>query len=317
MIPDPVPCLTETITDDAPLTIVSFSLYNASEDTHSLCLDDDLLVFNPPAASTPTKTTSARPLRPPAVPVSSFQSTATVSPSTDHKNYADIHHVKVGPIYAVDKKSKAMMIGPIEYSNYIRDLWPHPTSTANRAQPIHMNLYQRVRSTNLPNYMSAQVQIPSDINCDAWDMLLTDYPDRELCKFLRYGWPSNYTAPTPPTSTLKNHPSALAHQDEVDKFVQKELSKGALLGPFDKPPFSPWTQVSPLMTAEKKDSLRRRVIIDLSFPNGLSVNDGVARNFFQGYQTSYSLPTVHDLAKRIIELGPGTLLWKTDLLTVS
>ena len=67
------------------------------------------------------------------------------------------------------------------------------------------------------------------------------------------------------------------------------------------------------MTAEKKDILRRRVIIDLSYPDGASVNDGVARNFFKGHETSYSLPTVNDLAQRIISLGPGRLLWKTDL----
>ena len=110
---------------------------------------------------------------------------------------------------------------------------------------------------------------------------------------------------------LRNHPSANLFSEEVDKFIEKELSKGALLGPIQNPPFSPWTQVSPLMTTEK-DSDRRHVIIDLSFPEGQSDNDGVAQFFFQGLETSYTLPTVHDLAQRIIAMGPGTLMWKTD-----
>ena len=290
---------------------VSFSLYNASADPHSLLLDDSLLIFDPPAASTPTK----KPARPTCPPVSlnhppphlDILEPAGISDSPKSRD------LKVGQMPHSSKSSNALLIGPIQYSSYIRDKWPHPTGVANRLNPVHMDIYQKVRSTNVPNYLSARIPVQSQINCDAWDLFLTDYHDNDICHFLRFGWPSNYTAPNPPNPTLKNHPSALAYASEVDRFIDKELSKGALLGPFAAPPFAPWTQVSPLMTAEKKDSHRRRVIIDLSFPEGGSVNDGVARNFFQGSDTSYTLPTVHDLAQRIIKLGPGALIWKTDL----
>ena len=291
-----------------PLT-VSFSLYNASSDLHSLPLDESFLAFDPPAASTPTKgpVHSPTPILDADPTLLAALAPPVASPECQHAD------VKVGQVPISTKNSKALLIGPIQYSAYIKDRWPFPTSTANRLSPIHMHIYQKVRSTSVPNYMSARVPIPSQLNCDAWDTLLSDYHDNEICQFLRYGWPSNYTAPTPPTPTVRNHPSALAHMAEVDRFIDKELSKGALLGPFVNVPFAPWTQTSPLMTAEKKDSTHRRVIIDLSFPQGGSVNDGVARNFFQGTPTSYTLPTVHDLAQRIIEIGPGALLWKSDL----
>ena len=219
----------------------------------------------------------------------------------------------VSPAGKDNKNSSAMMCGPIEYSGVIKKLWPYPTSNANREAPIHMDIFRRVRDTNLPNYMAARVIVPSELNCDMWDILLHDYPDREICQFLRFGWPSSYTAPTPPTSTMRNHPSAAAYSAHIDHFVNTEVSKGALLGPFPVLPFAPWTQVSPLMTAPKKDSIKRRVIIDLSFPAGSSVNDGVARNFFQGKHRSYNLPTVHDLAEIVIDQGQGTLMWKNDL----
>ena len=269
-------------------------------------------MFDPPATSTPTRPPrDASPPRPGIPPPGTLR--LPPSPPISVQRHQDPpHNVKVGPLNP-DKKSKALLVGPIEYSSYIRDLWPQATSAANRSTPVHMDIYQKVRSTNLPNYLSACIPIPSELNCDAWDNLLMNYHDQDLTKFLRFGWPSNYTAPTPPTPSLRNHPSAVAYLSELDSFVEKECAKGALLGPFPNPPFAPWTQVSPLMTAEKKDSCRRRVIIDLSFPEGNSVNDGVARNFFQGVGTSYTLPTVHDLAQRIIALGPGTLLWKTDL----
>ena len=290
--------------------LVSFSLYDASSASYSLLLEDDLVVFDPPATSTPTKP-GCRPRPPPAVPAGTIHLPPANPINIYHHDTLPKSNVKVG-LTNSQKRSRALLIGPIEYSSYVRDLWPHSTGVANRSNPIHMDIYQKVRSTNLPNYMSARIPIPSDLKCDAWDHLLQNYHDQEITQFLRFGWPSSYTAPTPPTSTLRNHPSAFAHSSEVDRFIQKECSKGALLGPFDNPPFSPWSQVSPLMTA-KKDSLRRRVIIDLSFPEGQSVNDGVARNFFQGIDKSYTLPTVHDLAQRIIALGPGTLIWKTDL----
>ena len=67
----------------------------------------------------------------------------------------------------------------------------------------------------------------------------------------------------------------------VDRFVDTEVKKGAMLGPIPCPPFLEWTQTSPLMTVPKKDSDNRRVIIDLSFPIGRSVKSGVAKKFFQ------------------------------------
>ena len=226
------------------------------------------------------------------------------------REVSDIMNVQ---LHQRQKGSSALLIGPFEYSAYVKSLWPSPTSASVRLSPIHMNIFQQVRDSNLPNYLSARIPVPSEMNCDAWDHLLSDYHDKEVCQFLRFGWPSSYTAPHIPTPTHRNHPSATAYTSDIEAFLEKEVSKGALLGPFDTPPFQPWTNNSPLMTAEKKESLGRRVIIDLSFPEGSSVNDGVAKNFFQGAPATYTLPTVHDLAQLIVARGPGTLIWKTDL----
>ena len=150
-------------------------------------------------------------------------------------------------------------------------------------------------------------------NCSTWDDLPLGYEDSEITDYLRYGWPSSYTVPSIPISTRRNHPSALAHMSDVDRFAAKEVEKGAMLGPFSSPPFADWSQTSPLITVPKKDSANRRVIIDLSFPIGRSVNSWVAKNFFQGYDFTYTLPSVHDLAQVVLDHGPGTYMWKADL----
>ena len=206
-----------------------------------------------------------------------------------------------------------MKVGPYEYAEVIAKWWPHPTPGFPAIAPVHFPLYVAARDTNLPNYLMARRQVPSALKCDTWDRLLLGYGDSEIVEYLRFGWPSSYTAPAPPEPTFTNHPSALAHADEVDRFINKELELGAMLGPFPDPPFKEWTQTSPLMTIPKKDSHRRRVIIDLSFPLGRSVNSGVGKNVFQGREYTYSLPTVTDLANIVLANGPGSYLWKADL----
>ena len=89
-------------------------------------------------------------------------------------------------------------------------------------------------------------------------------------------------------------------------YIATELGHGALLGPFNGPPTNN-CHFSPLMTRVKKDSRFRRVIIDLSWPRGQSVNDGISR-------TEYvSLPTPDDMERAIVRLGKGSFLYKTDL----
>ena len=212
----------------------------------------------------------------------------------------------------LDDGLRALKVGPFEFAEHLAELWPSVNPMIS--EPCdHLLIYKAVRKTNLPNYISARIQIPSQINCNAWDTLLKDYHDCEITDFLRFGWPGGYTALSPPTPSQSNHPSACNFSTHIDKFLEKETSLGAMIGPFSCPPFKEWSQVSPLMTVEKKDSSSRRVIIDLSFPVGHGVNSGVPRNYFQGNDRQYTLPTIHDLARLIVAKGQGAFLWKADL----
>ena len=212
----------------------------------------------------------------------------------------------------LDRAPRGLRVGPREYAYVIEELWPFTIPTL-AGTDYHLDIYDLVRATGVPNYMGARIRIPSQINWDAWDALLYGYHDAEVADFLRFGWPGGYTAPTPPTPSDRNHPSAVMFPDQVQKFLDKEVDMGAMLGPFPSPPFYPWSQVSPLMSVEKKDTTSRRIIIDLSFPIGEGVNSGVPKNYFQGSHKHYSLPTVTDLANLVISAGPGSYLWKADL----
>lgn len=80
----------------------------------------------------------------------------------------------------------------------------------------------------------------------------------------RYRWPVGYHLPSPPETIDSNHRSAL--MSHIQELIDKELSYQALVGLFNSQPFDDWARLSPVMTGPKKESVNRRVIIDLSFP---------------------------------------------------
>ena len=67
------------------------------------------------------------------------------------------------------------------------------------------------------------------------------------------------------------------------------------------------------MTRDKPGSDTRRTIVDLSWPKGKSVNAGVQRDNYLGSHFILNYPSVDDIVKRLIELGPGSLLCKVDI----
>ena len=49
----------------------------------------------------------------------------------------------------------------------------------------------------------------------------------------------------------------------------------------------------------KKDSSKRRVILDLSFPEGAAVNEGIPKDSYLGNKIDLSFPRVDDLVALI------------------
>ena len=204
-----------------------------------------------------------------------------------------------------------------------RDLRPAPTiresprlslSTAD-TQGFNAQLrdiFVRVGATGQYNYRGARARVPSGLNVRAWRHYLEDYNDGGLVDFIEFGWPVHYVGGTPLVATDINHASARRFPDDVDFYVQTELGHGALAGPFDGPPVQ-GLHISPLMTRPKRGSAHRRVIMDLSWPKGGAVNDGVVTDLYVDGPTSFRLPTVEYMVARLLDLGPGAYMYKTDL----
>lgn len=97
------------------------------------------------------------------------------------------------------------------------------------------------------------------------------------------------------------------HLDVVHKKLTKELDAHRLAGPFSAPPFSNF-RISPLGVVPKKTPGEFRLIHHLSFPKGMSVNDG-----FSSEHTTVSYATIAQAIHLIKKAGPGCFLAKTDI----
>ena len=178
---------------------------------------------------------------------------------------------------------------------------------------FHRDVHDLVAQTGKPNYLVARVPVPSTLNISTWRELLQDYEDRIVCDFLEFGWPVGFMPTTLPVFDLRTHCSALLFSEYVTAYLTQEISLSRVAGPFDAVPFTDGFVVSPLNTVPKWDSAECRVIVDLSWPCGTSVNDGIPSDSFLGEPISLSYPTIDSFVDAVISLGPGCLLYKRDL----
>ena len=124
--------------------------------------------------------------------------------------------------------------------------------------------------------------------------------------------PASYESQTLPILNLPNHSSGNQHPIQVASYLDKEMKLGAMVGPFDFSPFE-WTRTNTIMVRPKKEVGKFHVILDLSFPEGNSVNGFVPSLSYDGGPYKLRLPTALDLAEEIAKTGPMCYLYKLYL----
>ena len=171
-----------------------------------------------------------------------------------------------------------------------------------------------VKESGRYNFEGCRIPIPTAIRYDRIEAALgsdATSKERRVLNLLKYGMPINCKPSFGVLKTQKNHFSAISHPKAIKDYLAKNVDAQAMLGPFKVPPF-PGLCFSPLMTVPKEDK-KRRIIVDFSFPPGKSVNDGISKVNYLEFVVEFSLPSVQCMVRRIIELGPGCLLYKRDL----
>ena len=100
---------------------------------------------------------------------------------------------------------------------------------------------------------------------------------------------------------------------DVRNYFNKEIANNAVLGPFLNNPFTNDAYWSPLNTQDKKDGTEKRIIVNMSFPKGNSINDGIRKDCYLDKQISLKYPTVDKLVEIVKRKGKGCMLFKQDL----
>ena len=156
------------------------------------------------------------------------------------------------------------------------------------------------------------MRVPSGFNISVWRsrfILKANYDDIIVCELLEYGFPSGFDSIRLPKSTSKNHGGALGYAEHVDEFLRKERQLGAILRPFSKNPLDSFLMTSPLNTVEKKSYPgARRVIVDLSSPLGMSLNNGIDTDVYLGERSTVHYPSLDDLFELVVSLCTGSHL---------
>ena len=163
-----------------------------------------------------------------------------------------------------------------------------------------------------PHGIDELIQVTTPLDADIWEAALVPHPDRAYATYvvrgLREGFRIGFQWGAPLRSARANMPSTRLRPTVIADYIAKELGKGRMIGPLP-PSWKPLLHISRFGLIPKGHNTGKfRLITDLSFPHGDSVNDGINPDL-----VSLSYITVDNVAEIVQRLGRGTLLAKMDI----
>ena len=167
-------------------------------------------------------------------------------------------------------------------------------------------------TTHLPPQLKI---ITTPLRAEAWEFFLRSHPDRDFARYLQQGIISGFrfgfqrgTLCQPSSRNLR---SAYEHPDIIDRYLVQEVSlqRVACFSQEAARSFPSFT-LSPVGVIPKHNRPDKwRLIVDLSSPNGESVNDSLNR--VQCSKKKYA--SIDDAVAILRNLGRGALMAKLDL----
>ena len=153
------------------------------------------------------------------------------------------------------------------------------------------------------------VSIVTPINVKILQFCLSGHLDSNFVQFLLHGFTFGFDIGFRGELTRgqqRNLLSARNNPTAVSAAIQKELDRGHTSGPFESLPFTV-LHCSPLGAVPKKDGTHR-IILDLSSPRGMAINEGISPEQFSVRYSSFD-----DAVDMVRSLGPGSYMAKLDI----
>ena len=156
------------------------------------------------------------------------------------------------------------------------------------------------------------IQSPLSERLEEWRKALQGHPDKLFYQYILVGLEKgfrigyNYTRHC--KASGRNLASALENPEVVQEYIQKEKGLGRIVDPMEKASAIN-LQVSPFGVIPKQHAPGQwRLIVDLSHPEGYSVNDGIGSSL-----SSSSYVSVDNLTEVVVQLGRAAQLAKMDI----
>ena len=160
------------------------------------------------------------------------------------------------------------------------------------------------------NHRLAEVHSP--LNTAAWQACLQRHPDTDFAKYILSGVQHGFRIGVGSAAHLQsahtNMQSAKQNPQVISDYVHHEMEAGNILGPFP-PNTIPNLHINRFGVIPKKHQPGKwRLITDLSFPDGSSVNYAIDPSL-----CSLTYTSIEQVAEAAMKLGAGSLLAKIDI----
>ena len=167
-------------------------------------------------------------------------------------------------------------------------------------------------SPSSPDVDPRLARVATPLNLAAWKSKLQYHPDQDYCGYITRGINHGFCIGVDQTATFKpanrNMGSAQQNPQVIDDYLQREIAQGNITGPFPADT-APRVHINRFGVIPKKYQPGKwRLITDLSFPEGSSVNDAIRPDL-----CTLSYVTVDQVALKAIALGRGSLIAKIDI----
>ena len=178
-----------------------------------------------------------------------------------------------------------------------------------------LSLFEMIEASGLPNFQGCRIPLKnSSLKLAVWRSRLQNYSDKVVCEYLEYGFPLDFDrARKVSDKERKNHKGARNYPEFINRYLEKETAAHRIVGPFKENPLKVPLVVSPMNTVPKSSNDERRVIVDLSWPHGSSVNDGISKNIYLGELVNLHYASVEQVCQMVIRVGKGAHIYKRDL----
>ena len=179
-----------------------------------------------------------------------------------------------------------------------------------------VKLFELVKKSGKYNFQECRIPVPGSgkFNMNLWREKLAGYKDKVICDYLEFGFPLDFNKTVElDYSNRRNHKGARDFPEFIDSYLKKECDNTRIAGPFETNPLSSPIVISPLNSVPKSGTDDRRVIVDLSWPHGKAVNDGISKNLYLGEEFELHYTSVERICSLVRKIGPGALIYKRDL----